>query len=202
MLFARPLTARVVSDVVWNALWQRVRSVELTTRVGLALLLVTLGAFVLNVVAPSPYDAQTNASVPVLSERAQILQQPLQSELYVLMLVAFSSWITVRRGGTLPQAGKAAMKMSFIAGLPLMVAGLLILFGVLNISVLAPGDIPTSFREHGFTFTYYTTRDDLPAPYVLLLSPLLRLPQSFIWGMVGGLIGRGLTQSHYRQAPS
>jgi hypothetical protein len=202
MLFARPLTARVLSDVVWNALKQRVRSSDLATRVGLAMLVVTVGAFVLNVVAPPPYEAQTNARIPGLSEQVQILQQPLQSELYVLMLVGFSSWIALRRGGSLRQAGTAAMKMSFIAGLPLMVAGVLILSGVLNISALAPGDIPTTFREHGLTFTYYTTRDDLPAAYVLLLSPLLRLPQSFIWGVVGGLIGRGLGQSRHRPAAS
>ena len=195
MLFARPLTARVMSDVVWSGLWQRARVVDLATRAGLAMLLVTVAAFSWNVAAPPPYEPQTNARVPALAESAQILQQPLQSELYVLMLVAFSCWIALRRGGTVAATGKAAMKMSFIAGIPLMLAGALILTGVLNITTLAPGDIPTTFREHGLTLTYYTTQNDLPAPYVLLFSPLFRLPGSFLWGVVGAGLGRWLGQS-------
>jgi hypothetical protein len=195
MLLTRPLTGRVLSDVVWNALWQRVRATDLATRAGFAMLLVTLAAVVWNVAAPAPYEQQANATVPALSESVQILQQPLNSELYVLMLVAFSAWITVRRGGTLAYAGKATMKASFMAGIPLLVLGVMILMGVLNITLLGPGDIPTTFAEHGFTLTYYTTRNDLPAPYVLLFSPLFRLPGSFFWGVVGGLLGRRLAHS-------
>ena len=194
MLLARPLTARVMSDVVWNGLWQRARAADLATRAGLAMLLVTLAAFAWNVAAPPPYEPQTNAMVPGLAESAQILQQPLQSELYVLLLMAFSCWIALHRGGTIAHGGKAAMRMSFIAGLPLMVAGVLILSGFLNITTLAPGDTPTTFREHGFTLTYYMTTNDLPAPYVLLFSPLFRLPESFIWGVLGAGLGRWLGQ--------
>jgi hypothetical protein len=69
---------------------------------------------------------------------------------------------------------------------------------MLNVAVVAPGDVPTTFREHGFTLTYYSTRNDLPAPYVLLFSPLFRLPGSFLWGVIGGLIGRGLSNSRRR----
>jgi hypothetical protein len=195
MLLARSLTAGIAGDVVWNAFKQRVRSTDLATRAGFAMLLVTLGAFVWNVAAPPSYASQTNASLPGLNERVEILQQPLESELYVLMLVAFSCWIALHRGGTAAQAGKAAMKMSFIAGIPLMVAGALVLLGFLNITVLAPGDLPTTFHEHGFTLTYYTTRNDLPAPYVLLFSPLFRLPGSFLWGVVGAGLGRWIGQS-------
>jgi hypothetical protein len=200
MLLARPLTAGVAGDVVWSAFRQRVSSTDLATRAGLAMLLVTLGACVWNVVDPAPYTPQTHAMVPDLYERVQILQQPLQSELYVLMLVAFSCWIILHRGGTTVQAGKAAMKMSFIAGIPLMVAGALILSGVLNITALAPGDVPTTFHEHGLTLTYYTTQNDLPAPYALLFSPLFRLPESFLWGVVGAGLGRWLGQ--YRRRPA
>jgi hypothetical protein len=195
VLSARPLTARVLADVVGSALLQRVRATDVATRAGLAMLLVTFVAFAWNVAAPPPYAAQTNARIPVLDERVAIVQQPLDSELYVLMLVAFSTWVTLRRGGSLVESGKAAMKASFIAGLPMMLVGILILSGVLSISSLAQGDIPATYREHGFTLTYYTTRNDLPAPFVLLFSPLSRLPGSFIWGVVGGLIGRGLARS-------
>jgi hypothetical protein len=198
MLLARPLTARVAGDVVWNAFWQRIRATDVATRAGFAMLLVSVAAFAANVAAPAPYEPQSNAPVPVLSEVAQIVQQPLNSELYVLMLVALSCWITLRGGGSLPRSGRAAMKASFIAGIPMMVAGALILLGVLNIAVVAPGDVPTTFREHGFTLTYYDTRNDLPAPYVLLFSPLFRLPGSFLWGVIGGLIGRGLANSRRR----
>jgi hypothetical protein len=200
VLLARPLTVRVLGDVAWNAMRQRVRASDLATRAGFAMLLATVGAFAWNVAAPPPYEQQPIVMVPALAEPVQILQQPINSELYVLMLVAFSSWIVLRRGGSLPQAGKAAMKMSFIAGLPTMMAGVLVLFGLLNIAAVAPGALTSTFREHGFTLTYYTTQNDLPAPYVLLFSPLFRLPGSFIWGVMGGLIGRGMAQS--RRSPA
>jgi len=195
MLYATRLTARVVADVVIGALGQRVRSSDAATRAGVAMLMVTVVAFAMNVAAPAAYDDQTNAKVPALSEVAQLVQQPLQSELYVLMLVGFTAWITCRRGGSLREAGGAAMKMSFIAGLPMTAAGVLILSGVLGLLPLAPGDAPTTFAEHGFSLTYYATRNVLPAPYVLLFSPLFRLPGAFIWGLVGGLMGQWMARS-------
>jgi hypothetical protein len=195
MLRTKPMTAGVIVDVIGSALGQRIRSTDLATRAGFAMLLVTLTAVAWNVVAPPPYEPQTNAKIPTLAEPVQILQQPLNSELYVLMLVAFSAWFRLRRGGSLAAAGRAAMKASFIAGLPMIVVGILILSGALNLVTLAPGDIPTSFTDHGFTLTYYTTRNVLPAPYVLLFSPLFRLPGSFIWGLVGGEIGRWIAQA-------
>lgn len=190
MLRAKRMTAGVMADVIGSAFRQRIRSSDLATRAGVAMLLVTVTAFAWNVALPAPYEHQANARMPVLSEVAQIVQQPLQSRIYVLMLVAFSAWITFRRGGSRLQAGAAAMKMSLIAGLPLTIAGALILVGALGLTPLAPGDVPTTFQQHGFTLTYYTTWNDLPAPYVLLFSPLFRLPGSFIWGLVGGEIGR------------
>lgn len=202
MLHAKRMTAGVIADVVVSALGQRIRSTDLATRAGFAMLLVTLTAVASNVAAPPPYELQTNAMVPALAESVQILQQPLNSEVYVLMLVAFSAWFTLRRGGSLPEAGRATMKASFIAGLPMMVVGALILFGGLNLVTLAPGDVPATAPGHGFTLTYYTTRNVLPAPYVLLFSPLFRLPGSFIWGVIGGLIGRGIAQSRRRAVSS
>ena len=44
----------------------------------------------------------------------------------------------------------AAMRVCFLAGLPIMTAGVLMLLGVMHATVLGRGDVPTTFREHGF----------------------------------------------------
>jgi hypothetical protein len=85
------------------------------------------------------------------------------------------------------------MKISLIAGLPIMAAGVLMLLGVMQATVLGPGDTPTTFREHGFAFTYYSQHTHAPAPLSVLLAPLARLPESWIWGSVGGVLGRWIS---------
>ena len=45
MLFARPLTATIVADVLRNGLWQRFRAAEISTIVGLGMALVMLNGF-------------------------------------------------------------------------------------------------------------------------------------------------------------
>lgn len=205
MLLARPLTENIVGDVFLSALWQRFRAAEISTLVGLGMLLVMLNGFVWNIVAPPPYG----------SEASMLLQNLWGSNLYVLLLVGCGLWTHLRRRGKLDQSGLAAVKISFLAGIPVMLAGALMLSGVLGVIVLGPGDIPTTFHQHGFTYTYYDAtlrscwirvQDPAgplkavqsttcpPAPLGVLLAPLFTLPASWLWGMVGGLLGRWIAR--------
>lgn len=205
MLLARPLTVNIVSDVFRNALWQRLRACEISTLVGLAMLLVMLNGLAWNIIAPSPYGG----------EASMLLQSLWRSNLYVLLLVGCGLWTHLRHGGKLDQSGLAAVKISFLAGIPVMLAGALMLSGVLGVIVLGPGDIPTTFHQHGFAYTYYDAtlrscwirvQDPAgplkavqsatcpPAPLGVLVAPLFTLPSSWLWGMVGGLLGRWIAR--------
>jgi hypothetical protein len=115
----------------------------------------------------------------------------------------------------------AAVKISFLAGIPVMLAGVLMLSGVLGVIVLGPGDTPTTFHEHGFSYTYYdaqvrscwirvsapatqTSAQAVqsatcpPAPLGILVAPLFTLPSSWLWGIAGGLLGRWITRGRRR----
>ncbi len=202
MLQARPLTARVCSDIVLSALWQRVRAVEAATFVGLGLMLVTSAAIAWNIVGAPPYawsPGQSLSEQPMLSERIELLQRPLRSEFYVLVLAGIGFW-TAWRGNRSP--GWAAVRVSTIASLPLVLIGLLMLFGVLDFIELYPGQTPAPFDQRGISYTFYKGLQQIPgpAPIVLLLSPLLRLPGAWMWGSIGGWIGRKMFGSRRQTA--
>lgn len=191
MLQARPLTARVCSDIVLSALWQRLRAVEAATFVGLGLMLVTSAAIAWNIIVAPPYawsPGQSLSEQPMLSERIELLQRPLHSEFYVLVLAGIGFW-TAWRGNRSP--GWAAVRVSTIASLPLVLIGLLMLVGVLDFIELYPGQTPAPFDQRGISYTFYKGLQQIPgpAPIVLVLSPLLRLPGAWMWGSIGGWIG-------------
>jgi hypothetical protein len=194
VLQADPLGSNTIIDVFWNGCWQRLRSLELATIFGLAAMLMILAAFAWNIAAPQSYGSRwTTLLEPSDMTFPTITVRPFVSELYVLFLVACGCVIHLQRGGRPTRSGMAAMKISFIAGLPIMAAGVLMLLGVMQATVLGPGDTPTTFREHGFAFTYYSQHTHSPAPLSVLLAPLARLPESWIWGSVGGVLGRWIS---------
>jgi hypothetical protein len=197
MLQARPLTARVCSDVVRSAMWQRMRAFDAATWAGVGLMLVTVAAIAWNIVEPPPYGLSSGR--PTSSEWIELLQRPLQSEFYVIVLVAVGFWAALRsnRG-----PGWAAVRVSTIASLPLVLIGLLMLFGTLDFIELYPGQTPTTFHERGILYTFYKGLQQIPgpAPIVLLLSPLLRLPGAWMWGSIGGWIGGKYADSRRRTA--
>jgi len=202
MLTARPLTAGIVTDILQNGLRQRLRLAEPSSLVGLAMLLIATVGFALNIAAPSP-DAD---------ESILLRQHLLGSNLYILLLIGCGVWTHLRYGGELSQAGLAALKITFLAGIPVMLAGILMLFGILRIAVIGPGEAATTFQQHGFTYTYYSAQSYCwlrvadpaahplaraiqltmcpPSPLGVFISPLLMLPASWLWGLVGGSLGR------------
>jgi len=196
LLLTRPLGADIVADVLWNGLRQRVRTLEPSTHLGLVMMLAILAGFVGNIAAPRPYGHGWTALLePSSKTLPTITVRPLASEFYVLFLVGCGCWINLRRGGQPSRSGMAAMRICFIAGIPIMLAGTLMLLGVLDVTVVGPGDTPTTFREHGFTYTYYSPQPHPPAPLSILVSPLFRLPESWIWGTLGGLLGRRISRA-------
>lgn len=183
MLLARPLSAAVVFDIARSAIWQHLRAVLPATWVGIGLMLVTIWTIVSTMVAPPPYVRSA------LSERIELLQKPLQSEFYVLVLFAIGFWTAVAGEQS---SGRAAMRASVIASIPLAVIGLLMIAGLLPYTELVPGQKIAMLNARGILYPFYKGIQQIPAPapFTLLLSPLLRLPGAWLWGTIGGSLGR------------
>jgi hypothetical protein len=200
ILVACPLTARIIGDVVWSGLGQRVRAAEPATLLGLGAMLVILTGLAWNIIAP-PLSGR---GLAVLLEESSktlptVIVKPLTSDLCVLFLVGCGCWTNLRFHGRLSQSGVAAMRLCGIAGTPIVIAGILMLLGVLHVVVVAPGDAPTPFLQHGFTYTYYNAHHRLPSPSAVLVAPLFRLPEAWIWGLLGGRLGRGISRPRRSQ---
>jgi hypothetical protein len=112
MLLARRLGAAVTIDVAASAAWQRMRAIEASAVAGIGLMLVTIAVLVWNVMAPPSYAS--------FSERSGLLQRPMRSELYVLVIAVVGFWTAFR--GTHPP-GRAAIRASIIGTIPLVVVG-------------------------------------------------------------------------------
>jgi hypothetical protein len=194
LLRIRALGLRIIGDVLWNGVLQRIRTAEAATIFGLAMMLVMCGGLVWNIAAPLAYGFGWTALVQDSAiTLPRVIVKPFRSELYAWLLILIGCFKHVRDGGTVAQSGKAAVKTSFLAGLPIMVAGVLMLFGMLKVVSLGPADIPTTFQQHGFTYSYYSAEHQSPGSLNILLAPLFALPQCWIWGVVGGTIGRWIS---------
>jgi hypothetical protein len=202
MLQARPLTAMVCGDVVRSAIWQRLRAIHMPTWVGIGLMVVTIAAIVLNIVDPPAYlwsPGQAQNEQPTLAEHIELLQRPLRSEFYVLVLFA-TGVLTALRGN--PRSGFAAIRASMIASLPVAVMGLLMVSGMLEFVELYPGQTPLPFDQRGIVYIVYKAPFGIPAPapVAFLLAPLLRLPGAWLWGVIGGSLGRKF--ANWRRRPA
>lgn len=188
MLLARPLSAAIVIDVAASAVCQRLRAMEASTAAGIGLMLVTTAAIVWIVMSPPAYG---------FSERIDLLQRPMRSELHVVVLAALGFWTALR--GT-PSPGRATIRASVIGSIPLLVVGVLMLSGVLRYVELSPGQSTVSL-DGAIVYTFYKGQQQMPgsAPLLMVLSPLLRLPGAWLWGVIGGQLGR--TYAGWRRRP-
>lgn len=197
ILLACSLDVRTISDVFWNGLWQRTRVAEPSTRLGLIAMLVIFTGFVWNIVAPSPAG---HGLAGVLEESSKtlptVIVKLLASEVYVLFLVGCGCWTYLRFGSGPSRSGLAAVKTTFIAGTPVMLIGALMWIGALDVVVVSPPvGLTTTFVERGLTYTYYTTQQHSLTPLAVVAAPIFHLPQAWIWGWVGGKVGRGISRA-------
>jgi hypothetical protein len=177
ILLARPLGPRVIGDVLWSGFRRRGQAAEPSTILGLAAMLVVLSGFVLTGGA----YGRTWMMLPQSSSRTFPPETALASGFFVFLLTACGCWTHLRHGGKARRAGMAAMRMGFIAGLPIMLAAVLMMFGL-------------------FDLRFVGSRLPPPAPWEVLISPLARLPEFWIWGALGGLLGKRIARERQRAA--
>jgi hypothetical protein len=194
LLLSRSLNAYVVGDVLWNGLKERARSREVPTLLASAMMLAIFGGLVWNIVSPPPYGYGWRTILQDSSKTwPRVVVAPFQSELYVLLLVFCGCWTYLRDGGNASRSGRTAVKVTFIAGIPVMVAGVLMFLGILSVGTIGPNDQVGSLHEYGFTYTYWNAHHQSPSAVSVLLAPLAALPQCWLWGWVGGKLGQRLS---------
>lgn len=170
ILTARPLTAFVIADVAWSGLRQRARASEPSTILGLGAMLANLAGLVL---ASGQYGRDFTAVVrPSLKTFPTVTVPFMASEYYVLLMIVCGGWTLLRSCGTLNRSGLAAMKMTLIAAIPVLVAGVLIALGLLDVVFAGSG------RSHA------------PTALEVFVAPIARLPDAWLWGAIGGQIAR------------
>jgi hypothetical protein len=193
ILITEPLNARVIGDVLLSGLWQRLRTARPSTIMGLASMLVVLSGFIL---PGGQYRHQGRALLQLTSMTFPTVAVTfLSSELYAWLLMGCGCWTQLRYGGTATNAGVAAMRMSLIAGIPIIVGGLLIAFGILDVMFFFGPQSPASaLSERGFAHPLDSAQ--LPKPHVLaiLVAPFARLPLYWVFGAIGGQLGRWIAR--------
>jgi hypothetical protein len=201
LLLIRPLSVAAFVDVLWNGARQRVRSFEPSTIIGLAAMLVIIAGFAQNIVAPLPYvrGAATSLLQPSMMILPTLVVAPMKSNLYVLALIVCGRWTYLRSHGSI-SPGIAAIRMSLIAGFPVMLAAILMVAGVLATTAIGPADTPTTFQQHGFTFTFYAKDRIVPSAWSILMSPLFQLPLAWLWGTIGGRWGLNIARRQHASA--
>jgi len=169
ILVERPMTIRIVTDVISAALLHRARTAAPSTVLGLASMLVVFAGVVLT---PTRYGSSATAVLtPASIAFPTFTVTFVASEVYAVLLIV-CGWWTRRRFGYSPRScGLAAMWMSLIAGLPVIVAGVLLALGAIDVTFVSAG----SAR---------------PLPLAAIIAPIARLPEAWIWGALGGSVGK------------
>ncbi len=201
VLFHRPLSARVVGDVAWNALGQRLRDAEPAAHLGLGVMAIVATGVAWNIMLPMSAGRGLAAVLQDSSKTLPtVVVTPLASDLYVLVLVVCGCWTQLARPRSLSECGSAAIRLGAVAGIPVMLVGLLMLAGILHLRAVGPDVRPATSSDLGLIFTYYTSHAHAPSALAVLTAPLFRLPESWLWGLLGGRLGRAIGRR--RQTPA
>jgi hypothetical protein len=194
VLSRRPLNARTIVDVAWSAFVQRLRDAEPATYAGLVTLIVVAVGVFMNILLPASAGHGLAALVRDSSKTLPtVVVTPLASDLYVLVLIVCGCWTYLRRDRSISRCGRSAIRLTAVAGLPVVLLGALILTGLIHLRVVG-ADAPTQFVHPRLTYTYVTAHGHAPSALAILTAPLFRLPQAWIWGLVGGRLGRPIAR--------
>ena len=179
ILVAQPISMRIAVDVVGNGLWQRARSTQPWTLLGLASMAMLVGGVVLT---PTSYGRTLTALVRPTSMTFPTFEVTfMSSDVYAMLLVACGCWTAVRSSETSRSSAWAAVKMSLIAGLPVTFGALLLATALIDVSFagLVGGG---------------------SSPWAMMAALIVRLPEYALWGAVGGALGRWILRNRYEPA--
>ena len=194
LLLAQEFGLWTVVDVLVSGLSERMRHPEPGVLCGVGMLVLVALGVIANIAAwPASAVAWANLLQASGKTLPTVVVTPFSSELYVFLLTGCGWWAVARRGATVTQAGAAAARLTFVAGLPVIVVGLLLWFGVLDLVML---DGTPAQPRHGLAYSYYDTALHRPGPFAIAAAPLFALPLSWLWGMVGGHLAHWTMRFH------
>lgn len=175
ILLSRPIGPLVAGDVIVGGLAERIRSADASTWLGMAALAAVLADLLWNITAAQSTSQGLIAVVARSSKTLPtIVVLPLMSDGYALFLVIYGAWRQIRRGGSLSNDGVATAKITFMAGLPVIVVGILIGIGAIDLAAQRQIDAAPVWLT----------------PWAVATAPLFRLPAAWMLGALGGQIGR------------
>jgi hypothetical protein len=102
-----------------------------------------------------------------------VVVTPFKSNFFALYLMTCGFWTQLRRSTTPSQSGRAAAWATSVAGLPVLLVGVLLMASALDVS----------------TVRHIAAQPYSLVPWKVVAAPLSFLPQAWIWGWVGGRIG-------------
>ena len=180
VLHTRPFSVWTVVDVALSGLRERLRNPQPATIAGCVGM-----AFVVNAIAANIADPSSSRMLALLADSTKTLPtmvvKPVESDLYAFFLMAWGCWTALRTRGTPSASGRAAVRITFIATLPIVVMGLLMMAGLLAVKVGTYGSGSVG------AFSYAGAR---LAPWAVALAPFFALPKVWLFGLTGGFVGR------------
>lgn len=190
VLAQRPLTLMALGDVLWNGVRQRIRDTEPAILMGLTAMLVVSAGVIANI---ANLTAARGVFGGVLRDSSMTLPTitvtAFETNLYAVALMLCGYWTHLRHGGRASASGMAAVRLGALAGVPVMLAGLLMLVGAVHLRVAGPADALLNSGSP-WTYTYFTPKPHAPSWLAVSSAPLLRLPQAWIYGWIGGQLAR------------
>ena len=173
LLLARPLTSLVVVDVLWNGARVRIRFAEPSTVLGVAAMLIVAAGLV---VPPFRYSPTvTDVLRPSHMTFPTVVVTFMVSQIYFALLMTCGWWTERRHPCRRNRGGLAAMRMSLIAGAPVLIAGVLLAIGAIDVTFAGMGGMH-------------------PHPFEVIAAPLARLPEAFLYGSMGAWVQRHAPQ--------
>jgi hypothetical protein len=177
LLERRPLRTAIVADVIVSALRHRAAVASVSTKLGLLTMLLML----LGVAAASANQA--NAWHAIIRPSGMTFPPAkvtfFATDVFTLLLV-WCGWRTEStRIAKWYDSGYAAVRMTLIGGLPVILAGALLALNTIDVAVVQRG-----------ANTAWT-----PSALALMVAPLSRAPESWLWGVLGGWLARRFAPS-------
>jgi hypothetical protein len=165
ILISRPLTWRIAADVLGAGLRERIRAPEPATVLGAATAAVLLSQVVLTAAGyRTPATAMlrsTDMTFPTVAAAFMV------SPVYTWLLIACGWWTAHRHPGySAKRCAVATMRMSLIGGIPVLVAGVLLAADTITWTQLGLGDVS-------------------PMSLAVMVAPLARLPEAWLYGWMG-----------------
>ena len=201
VLRQRPLTLSIACNVAWNGVRQRLHDADAGLQLGVLLMAWVGISLAMNLLTPAGMpgaycadnalrDSAIRNEGPFVAAThiPSVIVSPGGPELYALVLMACGFCTRLREaGGSRWRPGAAAARLAALTGLPVMLLGLLLLAGIVDLRVISPADGHALSGASRWTFTYCSPQHHAPAALSIVTAPLLRLPLAFVYGWWGGL---------------